>query len=303
LTAVGAGGYNRVIGHGRDGTEVFRWLSVGHLDAVDTVDTREVLRFAIAGFEDIVLGIVGSIISAANTIEDMFAVMSSIGTSRVTSLETERVATDKVVPFNHLSVRVVATAKCVAVNESTQWVAPEICAMGIQFTSPVTSGNVELGLINETDNLDIIGRFHELKTCQCALGYQAGTVARLGAPRNHLSFMATNVRIGFSSAPQAKVVEAVEQESLAKRLLVFGGRIANIITDLMPTDKIGLGIGLVRETAGIGKMFGCKGSCWECLRTTSGRCCGRCCRGWWGWSGWRRGVLSKDHGEGGSENR
>jgi len=265
LTAVGAAGHNGLIRHGSDGTSVFGRLSVGHRNAIDAVDTRESLRVAVANFENTVLGSVGDVVGAPDTIVNMFAIMGSIGTFRITGFETELIATNKVVPFNHLLVGAVATAPCVGVNKSTQRVAPEICAMRIQFTSIVTVFNVDPALIEVTDKLDIILGLYPLKTCHCAFGYQAGTVSGFGAPCNHFSFSVGNRCITLRRTPNTKVIDGVEEESLAKRLLVFGCRVALVITDLAPTDEIGLGISLVRETAGISKSFGCKWSCWESL--------------------------------------
>lgn len=58
-----------------------------------SVDTREVLALALAGLEDTINVRSRGVVLAANTIEDVLAVVLSVGTSRVANLEAEHVAT------------------------------------------------------------------------------------------------------------------------------------------------------------------------------------------------------------------
>jgi hypothetical protein len=85
--AVARAGDTRGVGVGGAGLNTLRWLGVSRCDAVSTgVDTWEVLVLALARLEGSVLGIVGSIVGAANTIEDVLAVTSVVGAIRVTGL-------------------------------------------------------------------------------------------------------------------------------------------------------------------------------------------------------------------------
>ena len=92
--AVGRSGDLGLVWHGGDGTQRLGGLSVGlDLTAGIGVDAGEVLVVALARLEGAVLGVVGGIVSTSDTIEDVFAVASSVGASRVADLETEEVST------------------------------------------------------------------------------------------------------------------------------------------------------------------------------------------------------------------
>jgi len=72
-------------------------LGVGHDLAVGCVNTGVVSVLGVAGFEDVVLGIVGSVVSASNAVEDVLAIVSRVGTSGVAGLEAEGVGANEAI--------------------------------------------------------------------------------------------------------------------------------------------------------------------------------------------------------------
>ena len=63
--------------------------------------------------------------------------------------------------------------------------------MGVELASKVSSLNVDLGLVNETDDLDVVRRAHELNTLQGTLWDDTGATARLCTP-GHLLALSVN---------------------------------------------------------------------------------------------------------------
>lgn len=55
-------------------------------DAVGSVDTREVAAFRLAGLENVVLGSIRGIEGASDTVVNMLAVFSRVGTGRIAGL-------------------------------------------------------------------------------------------------------------------------------------------------------------------------------------------------------------------------
>jgi len=70
-------------------------LSVGHDLSISGIDSRVISILGVAGFKDLVNGSVRSVEGATNAIIDVFTEVSGIGTSRVTGLQAESVATEE----------------------------------------------------------------------------------------------------------------------------------------------------------------------------------------------------------------
>jgi hypothetical protein len=69
-------------------------LSVSHNSAGRIgIDTGEILIITLARSEGTVLGVVGSVVGTTDAIEDVLAEVRGMCTSRVTSLDTESIAT------------------------------------------------------------------------------------------------------------------------------------------------------------------------------------------------------------------
>jgi len=136
-------------------------LSVCHDPTVRGVNAREVSVLGVAGFEDVIPSAVGSIVSTTNAVEDVLAVASSIGFRRITSLQAESVAAHEVGPLNDLNERTVPNVR---EHDTTHRVATEISTVRVHFTSVVTGEHVNLGLVDETNDLDVIGSSQILHT-------------------------------------------------------------------------------------------------------------------------------------------
>jgi hypothetical protein len=78
--------------------------------AVGGICAWEILVLTLARNEDLVLGGVGGIVGATNTIVDVFAEVSGVGLGGVTKLEAEGVGAKEVVPFDSLIIFALVTA-------------------------------------------------------------------------------------------------------------------------------------------------------------------------------------------------
>lgn len=205
--AVGRSGNLWCVWNGADGTQRLGRLSVGlDLSGGVGVDTGEVLVVTLARFECSVLGVVGSIVSASDTIEDMLAVVGSIGTGRVAGLEAECATAHEVVPLNHLLVTVVVAVRPGGgVDKATEGVATEVGTVRVKLSSVVIRGEVNEGLVDETNNLDIVGGLHELNTLKGTSGDETATVTGLGAPGDLLLFCFSNGRGTVGRCPEAEI--------------------------------------------------------------------------------------------------
>jgi len=75
------------------------------------------------------------------------------------------------VPLNHLLVIVlIATAPSIRVDETSKGVSSEIGTVRIHLTSRIVGLEVHPCLINETDDLDVVGGLHELNALERATG-------------------------------------------------------------------------------------------------------------------------------------
>lgn len=54
--------------------------------------------------------------------------------------------------------------------------------MGVQFSTEIAGLDIQLGLVNETDDLNVGGGTCELETLECTLGDETGSTTGLGAP-------------------------------------------------------------------------------------------------------------------------
>jgi len=233
--AIRARGDAGLVGHGGDDAERLGWLGVGDDGTVGCVYAREVLVIALAGLKGTVLSIVGCVVGTADTVVDVLAVVGSVGASRVTCFEAEEVATHEVVPFDHLCVTV--STKSVRVEEATHWVTTEISTVGIHLTSPVIPLQVDLGLVNEANDLGVVGCAHVLNALESIVGDETSAVTRLGAPSDHFPLSVGDSRVGCGWGPKAEIINGVEEGCLAVGLLVLGGGVANVVAKLGATDE------------------------------------------------------------------
>lgn len=251
-----------LIGHGADGAEGLWWLSIG-LNGTSgiSVDTGEVLALAKAALEDTISIGSRSVVLATDTIKDVLAVVGSIGASGIASLETEGVSTHEVVPFDGLD-EATTVGPGIGEKETTKWVTTLISTVGVEFSSRVISLNVDQVLLDETSDLDIVGGPDELDTSEGTVGDATSTISGLGAPGNALTLNVTDEGIGFWWAPEAEVIDAVDDGGLAEGFLTLSGAVADIVTPLATTFTI-VGISLVGQSS-IGEVLRGQRSLSEC---------------------------------------
>ena len=82
--------------------------------------------------------------------------------------------------------------------------------MGVHLSSPVTAENVDEGLVDVADSLDVVGSLHPLNTLEGAGGDETGTVPGLRAPGYHDTLNITNFTAVLRGTPQAEVWGACE---------------------------------------------------------------------------------------------
>lgn len=68
----------------------------------------------------------------------------------------------------------------------------EISAMRVKLSTEVIRGQVDLGLVNESNNLEVRLGLDELETSDGTSRNETGTTSRLGAPCNLLVLGITN---------------------------------------------------------------------------------------------------------------
>lgn len=64
--------------------------------------------------------------------------------------------------------------------------------MGVQLSSRVIGFEVGLGLVNETDDLNIVWGLHELDTLESTTGDKTGAMTGFGTPRDGLALDLAN---------------------------------------------------------------------------------------------------------------
>lgn len=196
-----------LVWHGGDGTQRFIRLSVGlDLTAGIGVDAWIILVVTLAGLESTVLSIIGGIVGTSDAVVDVLAETSGVRTSRVASLEAENVAAHEVVPFDDLLVSGVAAIRPGGgIEETTEGVTTEVGTVGVEFSSKVVGGKVDVGLVDETDDLDVVGGPHELNTLEGASRDETRSVTGLGAPGDFLLLRLTDSGGTGGRCPKAEI--------------------------------------------------------------------------------------------------
>jgi hypothetical protein len=85
-----------------------------------------------------------------------------------------------------------------------------------------------------------------LNTLERATGDKTGPVTRFGTPRDGLVLGLTNSGGTFRWSPETEIINRVDEGSLTERLLVFGRRVAAIVTVLAATNAI-IRVGFIRK--------------------------------------------------------
>jgi len=171
------------------------------------VDTGEVLVLTLARLEDAVDIGSGGVVLAADTVKDVLAKVLGVGAFGVACLEAENVAAHEVVPLLDLHVR----AKGVGEYETSERVTALVSTVRVHLSSTVICLEVDLGLVNVADDLDVVRGLHELDTGESASGNETSAAAGLGAPGDGLALDVANDTVGLRRAPDAKVIKAREK--------------------------------------------------------------------------------------------
>jgi len=137
-----------------------------------------------------------SVVAAPYFIIDVVTKLRGVRVARVAHFKTKHVATNEVDPFNNLcgSDSAVGTTthllsescgilpKSVRVDNSTKGVALLVITVGIKFTTLVLTIEVDLRLINVTDDLDVILGIQPLSSSNGARGDYTSPMSRLRSP-------------------------------------------------------------------------------------------------------------------------
>jgi len=225
----------------------YRGLDVSRSNARRVgVDADGDLVIREAGLEDTGSVGGGSVVLAADLVEDVVAVTQLLGRRErgVARLETEHIGSHEAVPLYNLNVRVVPIPK-VGEDEGAQRVTTTIGAVGIELSSLVGGVLIDVSLVDQTSHLDVCGGDKELDGGDGSGGHYARAMRGQGAPRDGGRLSVTNFRVGGGRAPQAEVLNGVDDRGLALRLLVLRRRIANIVSGLGTTAG-GIGVDLIR---------------------------------------------------------
>jgi hypothetical protein len=197
------------VGRGRDGSGVWNAdgtgmrLGVGRrLTVRASVGTNEIHVVTLARLENTILSSIGDIEITPNTIKDVLAVVLRLGSSGVASLVAEAVAPEEEMPFDDLSR---GAGPDVGEDEATDGVSTEVGTVGVHLSSPVTLEDVDLGLVDVADGLDVVGCADPLDTGQGALWDETGAVSWLSAPCHHGALDVANLTAVLGRSPQAEV--------------------------------------------------------------------------------------------------
>jgi len=91
----------------------------------------------------------------------------------------------------------------------------------------------------------------------------------LGTPGDFDALRVTDRRIGLRRSENTEIRNTVDERSLTLGLLVFSGRIADVVAGLCPANILA-GNGLVGHLGGVGKSHGSEGRYREGRKTTLG---------------------------------
>lgn len=140
-------------------------------------------------------------------IVDMLAVSSSIGTNACSYAEF--IVGDELGPLMELLL----VSKYISIDETADRIAVSISTVIIQFSSFVTSRDVNLGEISDAGDLDIFWCLDKVNSSERSCRHDTSAVCTMRAVSNGLAFnVADRVLNGW--APKAKVVQRVDPQGL-----------------------------------------------------------------------------------------
>lgn len=81
----------------------------------------------------------------------------------------------------------------------------QVGTVWIKFASVVVWSQIDLCLVDETGNLDVVGRLDHLDTLESTIRNEARSVAGLRAPCNLLCFRVADGRVRLGRRPEAEI--------------------------------------------------------------------------------------------------
>jgi len=101
------------------------------------------------------------VVLTSNSIVDVFAIERGIVRARLAQSQAETVRPNELSPMLNLLKCTVGRKDC-RVHQATERVSSIVCADRIEFPSIISCNDVELGLINETSNLNVFFKVGKL---------------------------------------------------------------------------------------------------------------------------------------------
>jgi hypothetical protein len=118
----------------------------------------------------------------------------------------------------------------------------------VQLASEIVSRHVDLGLVNKTSDLDIVGGLDELYALESTGRDETCTMPWFCTPGDFLTFSVTYGGVGLWGSPEAEVVYMVDERSLTHGGLSFSCGVADIITNLGTANSSSIIVDLVGDT-------------------------------------------------------
>lgn len=152
-------------------------------------------------------------------------------------------------------------------------IAYKVKSERVHLPSIVTRDKVDLGLVQETRKLHVVGSLDPLETSEGTVRDDTRTVAGLGAPSNHLAFNLADLLALHRGSPETEIcksalvspclpcslgrrtIEAVEVSSLAHGFLVLGRAVTDVVAGLTTTGEMGLSVHLIGLLVGLLSVF------------------------------------------------
>lgn len=211
-------------------------LGLTLVEGASAVDTGPLSFGTVALLKD-ASSIVGRLVPvASHDVVDVRAPLLCIGTNA--SSEAELGGRHEVLPFVNL---LELSGKGTGEDHTTDGITGTGGTVRVQLATFVSGLDVELGQVTLSGDLDKGGRLEEVSTLDGTVGNQSGTVSRLHAPSNLALFRSTNLLVGSVGRKETEVLDAVQEDILASRLLA-GGTVSGdtVVVAVLTVGSVGL---------------------------------------------------------------
>jgi len=173
---------------------VSRRSGTGILDpCAGTINTHGDCCIAVTFFVLIAVIVGGDVPVAAHNIVDVVAELPRPGTNA--SSNAELVIGEESGPFMVLK----GISETVTVEKSSNRIALAVSTPVVHLTTRIALGDVDLGEVSNTGDLDVFRGFDKVDTLEGAVGHGARAATRLGAIGDCVTFsVANSVKTGWS---------------------------------------------------------------------------------------------------------